>query len=276
MKLTKEQTKNHDKAEELLLKDELSFDDKYFVLENWLPAATNNIGKVASFFTPRMMANDFCYEAGSGNVIDLCAGIGMLSFQLNRFLDGKVKLTCLEINPDFVRVGKKILPEANWIKGDVLDEDLIKSIGSFDCVISNPPFGKIKTGSKLKWLKYQGTEFEYKVIEVGNFLARYRGAFILPQLSCPFRISGMYNNQVMDEPYITDKYRKFSKETGLDLTPNCGFDLSSYVNQWNGTNQMCEIAICEYEELRSSSHDKNDKLNEDHSTHKSKQLSLFD
>lgn len=46
MKLSKEQTKNHDKAEELLLKEQLTFDDKYFVLENWLPAATNNITKI--------------------------------------------------------------------------------------------------------------------------------------------------------------------------------------------------------------------------------------
>lgn len=256
MKLSKEQTKNHDRAEELLKKEELTFDDKYFVLENWLPAATNNITKIASFFTPRMMANDFCYEAGSGNIIDLCAGIGMLSFQLNRFLDGNVKLTCIEINPDFVRVGKKVLPEANWILGDVLDENLIKSLGSCDYVISNPPFGKIKTGNTQNWLQYKGTEFEYKVIEIGNYLARCRGTFILPQLSCPFRISGVRQNQVEEETNKTEKYKKFVKETGLTLSPNCGFDLSSYSNEWAGTNQVCEIAICEYEEIR----DREDKI----------------
>lgn len=32
--------------------------------------------------------------------------------------------------------------------------------------------------------------------------------------------------------------------------PNCGFDLSGYANQWCGTSMICEIAICEYEELR--------------------------
>lgn len=223
MKLTKEQTRNHDKAEELLQQDELSFDEKYFVLENWLPAATTNITKVASFFTPRMMANDLCYEAGNGNVIDLCAGIGMLSFQLNRFLDGKVRLTCLEINPDFVKVGKKILPEANWILGDVLDEGLIKSLGTFDNVISNPPFGKIKTGNQKEWLNYKGSEFEYKVIEIGSYLAKHKGTFILPQLSCPFRISGMRYNQVEGDSFKTEKYKRFVKETSLEFNAELWF-----------------------------------------------------
>jgi len=252
MKLTKEQTTRHDQAEKILLKDELTFDDKYFVLENWLPGATNNITKSGEFFTPRALAHEFCYEVGTGNVVDLCAGIGMLSFQLQRFHSGKkINLTCIEINEDFVRVGKKILPEANWIHGDVLDENLIKSIGQFDYVMSNPPFGNIKTGMCSNWLKYKGSEFEYKVIEIGSYLAKNSGTFLLPQLSCPFRISTKRSLPVYDDSsYITSKYERFMKETNLSLSPNCGFDLSSYYNKWVGTSQICEIALCDYEEIR--------------------------
>lgn len=250
MKISKQQRKNHNLAVERLAKDKLTFDDKIFVLENWIPSTKTDIGYTGTFFTPRMMAHDFCFEAGRGKVIDLCAGIGMLSFQLHRFTQGEIDLTCIELNNDFVEVGKKILPEAKWICGDVLNEDLIRSLGKFDNVISNPPFGNIKTGLNHSWLKYKGSEFEYKVIEVGSYLARFRGTFILPQLSCPFKISGSRQNSPVGSIEPSDKYKRFQKETQLSLSENCGFDLSQYSNQWLGTNQLCEFAHCEYEELR--------------------------
>ncbi|CAK7042547.1 MAG: hypothetical protein PEPC_01813 [Peptostreptococcus russellii] len=251
MKLSKEQRKKHQQAEVLLSKEELTFDDKVFVLNNWLPGEKNDIGKIASFFTPSNMAWDFCIETGirQGSIIDLCAGIGMLSFQMLRFTNMSTKITCLEINEQFVEVGKKIIPEANWICGDVMDQDLIKSIGTFDYAISNPPFGNVKTGSSSNWLKYRGNEFEYKVIEIGSNLANYRGTFILPQSSCPFRISG--TNYYKDGPaFRSKKYETFDKQSNLSLTPNNGFDLSIYQNEWVGTNVLCEFAHCEYEELR--------------------------
>ena len=256
MKLSKAQRKAHNQAEELLKKDELTFDEKYFVLENWLPGANHDIGSAGVFFTPREMAYNFCIEVSKGNIIDLCAGIGMLSFQLHRFHQGNTKLTCIERNEEFVRVGKKVLPEATWICGDVLSEELVKSLGQFDCAISNPPFGNIKSHNPTKWLKYKGREFEYKVIEIGSYLARY-GVFILPQTSCPFRISGNRHNSIYNDGNKTTKYKAFEVQTGLYLSPNMGIDLSVFKNDWVGANVLCEIALCEYELIAEEKADTN-------------------
>ncbi|HEX4165771.1 MAG TPA: hypothetical protein VHZ55_09880 [Bryobacteraceae bacterium] len=52
------------------------------------------------------------------------------------------QITCVEINPDYLRGGKKLLREANWIRADIFDiwEDLPRD---FTGTISTP-FGKIK------------------------------------------------------------------------------------------------------------------------------------
>ena len=80
-------------------------------------------------------------------MIDLCAGIGILSFSYFHGIYHGVnpEITCVEINPDFVAIGKKLLPEANWICGDITDPDFIASLGSFDFAYGNHPFCRIKS-----------------------------------------------------------------------------------------------------------------------------------
>lgn len=97
-----------------------------------------------------------------------------------------------ETKPNNYKVGKKLLPEATWINGSVFDRQLIESLPYFDMAISNPPFGKIKTGigeNKKITLKYKGSEFEFMAIEIASIIAS-RGVFILPQASTPFIYSG--------------------------------------------------------------------------------------
>lgn len=244
MKLSKQQIKQHQSAVDILNKDKLTFDDKLFVYQNWIPAYEEQIGLIASYFTPYEMAKDFQLEIIGSSIIDLCAGIGMLSFlyyHYNSHMQEPPKVTCIERSKTFVEVGKKIFPEATWICDDVFNEDIYKGISKFDCAISNPPFGKIKSSVDCSWLAYKGSEFEYKVIEVASHVAN-NGAFIIPQMSCPFQYSGKRSIEYTG----SDKYVKFKKETSIDLEPNCGIDLSIYKDDWVGTSIVCEIACAEF------------------------------
>jgi phospholipid N-methyltransferase len=252
MKLSKPQIKAHEQAEDLLKKDNLLYDEKLFVYENWFPAYGNQIGKIASYFTPLGLANDFGIEVSGYKVIDLCAGIGLLSFlhyhKVKCWESKEVKTVCIEQNAEFVKVGKLLFPEATWIEGDVLDETLIKSLGQFDMAISNPPYGNIKTGSKEKWLKYSGGEFELKVIEVGSYLATF-GAYIMPPLSTPFEFSGRNYMNYRESA----KYVKFNNQTGIVMDASCGIDTSFHKDDWKGTVITTEIVTIDYTQ-RNKSH----------------------
>lgn len=238
MKLTRNQISNHESAVKLLEKDILTYEEKLQVYRDWLPAYNNNIGTIASYFTPIELAKDACIQFTGYNIVDLCAGIGMLAFTNYHWCSGNVKITCIERNPEFVKVGKKLLPEANWICADVLDESIYKDFELFDCTISNPPFGRIKSNINNDWLDYKGSEFEYKVIEIGSRISK-NGVYIIPQLSSPFTYSFIngFNAQ------SSSKYEKFELESGIELEANIGIDISIYKNDWVGTSIKCEI-VC--------------------------------
>lgn len=244
MKLTKVQSKLHKEAEEMLEKEELTYEEKVFVMTHWQEGATNMNGIHGAFFTPIEFAKDFSIEVHKNKVIDLCAGIGTLSFYAMTH-GGCSDITCLEWNKDYIRVGKKILPEANWIHGSVLNQELINSLGKFEIAISNPPFGNIKGSDDGSWLNYKGSEFEYKVIEVASKIAA-NGTFIIPQQSSSFRLSG----ERCFRTESSQKLEKFMKETGIELEPNCGIDTSIYRDQWKGVNPMCEIVLCDFRDVK--------------------------
>lgn len=244
MKLSKQLRKLHQQAEDLLLKEELSMDEKLFVLENWMPGAEHDIGRSGSFFTPVDLASDFRIEAGGGKIIDLCAGIGALSFFAYHWphYASTPDITCVEVNPRFVEVGKKILPEATWIQADVFDI-LDMNLGTFDKAIGNPPFGNVKTYGKTS-PDYTGKEFTYHVINIASKLAD-DGAFIVASNAAPFRYSGapyfdMYDNK---------KYDKFLDETGIMLDGGVGIDTSIFKDQWKTTNVSVEIVTYMQENL---------------------------
>lgn len=253
-KLTKQQTKLHNAALDLLQKEHLSYDEKVFIYEHWNEAANNNVSQSGSHFTPLLLANDFEWEILSdNNIIDLCAGVGMLSFCAYHHCrhEIKPKITCLELNPDYVEIGKKLLPEANWICGSVLNRNLIESLGKFKQVISNPPFGKIKGEDVSDWLKYRGSEFDLKVVEVGSKIAEY-GTFILPVQSTPFKFSGApfyvdYQHPLKnDYGTMPQKVKKFIDETGFEYIFNLGIDTSIFKDDWKNTTIVTEIVNFDY------------------------------
>lgn len=259
MRLSKEKIKKHQQALELLEKDKLNYYEKIFVLENYHEGATHMNGLVGAFFTPVDLARDFQMSAFDcdGRIIDLCAGIGALSFQfaLRRGFENLTdygEIVCVEQDPEYVEVGKKILPEANWVCGNVFNKTLIEGLGEFELAISNPPFGNIKTGDSANEIEldFKGKDFDLRVVELGGRIAQY-GSFILPQGSTPYRWSG---NNGRYEDLIRNctcpkKVKKFIKETGLEFQFNSlGLDTSQYREMWKGVKPICEIVLVEYPE----------------------------
>lgn len=244
-KLTKPQAKAHQQACDLLSKDTLTEDEKFFVLENWQESASHINTISGAFFTPFDLARDFAIETFPGRVIDLCAGIGMLSFAMrckHQWDRAPLDITCIEINPDYVAVGRKILPEARWIEASVFDV-LDMEFGHFDIAISNPPFGRVTRPEGKRAPRYRGAEFEFHVIDIAAHLASY-GAFILPQMSSGFRYSGSQDYR----RDTTGKAVDFQNATGIYLGPNCGIDTAVYQDCWRGVSPICEIVCCDFEE----------------------------
>ena len=241
-KLTKPQIKAHREAEALIGAERpLTDDEKLFVLDNWSESANHINSAVGAFFTPTSLASDFSIEVAggscdSGPLIDLCAGIGCLSWFCRRPFS---RIVCVENNPDYVRVGRRILPEVEWIEASIFDPKIL-ALGDFSWAISNPPFGNIKAdGAKHK---YTGSKFEYRVVELASMLADF-GAFIVPQMSAPFRYSG-------EQRYREDESedcRKFREQTGIVMETGCGIDTSIYKGDWRGVSPTCEIVVCEFE-----------------------------
>lgn len=239
-KLTKADTKKHNQIMDLIHSDKpLSDEEKLFIIENFHEGSTTNNGELGAFFTPIGLAFDFVIDAGThGSVIDLCAGIGGLSYAMLRgHYSNPSEIVCVEFNHTYYELGKRIVPEATWIHGDALTTQFDRR---FDVAISNPPFGKIKT-SDYVGKKYTGAEFEYKIIERASEIAD-RGAFILPQSSAAFRYSGQrHYHRKMDS-----KCEKFVKQTGFFMEAGCGVDTGYYLEEWKGVKPMCEVVCIDF------------------------------
>ncbi|AKF13545.1 methyltransferase [Sinorhizobium phage phiN3] len=241
-KLTKVERRNHALAEDLLHSDKpLSWEDKEFIYRNWHEGATHNNGNAGAFFTPFEMALDFALEVGGGRIIDLCAGSGILSFGVLTRLGhyggwsapSPVEIVCVEYNPDYLAIGKRLVPEATWINADVFDV-LDMDLGKFDYAISNPPFGKVKRSKNSPG--YSGADFEFHVIDIASRIADY-GVFIVPQNNAGFNYSGkrFYERQT------EGKAVKFQQDTGLYFECGIGVDTSIFRNEWKGVSPATEI-----------------------------------
>lgn len=244
-KLTKAQAKTHAEAERILTQDKLTHDERWFVYENWQESAQHINSVAGAFFTPTGLARDLSIEVSGKRILDLCAGTGVLSYlyllgcQWDRTIPD---IVCIEKNPAYAAVGRKLLPEARWIESDVFD--LPRDLGRFDFAIGNPPFGSTSRGERGA-PRYSGSRFEYHVIDVASDYADY-GAFIIPQASAPFRYSGMQNFQ----PAADDAYLAFSDRTGIELGNSCGIDTSVYQREWRGVAPTVEIVVCDFQEAR--------------------------
>ena len=238
-KLSKDEARRHQQALDILKQDVLSDDDKEFVLNHYHEAATNVNTVAGAFFTPLDLAWDHAFEMACKDrpgirAIDLCAGIGVLSYALaHRYAN--VEITCVEINPEYVAVGKKIVPKTNWICMDVMDLEALRALGPFDYAMSNPPFGRVPTFRGRRPARYRGGEAEYKVIDVAADIAR-AGVFIVPQESVGFKYSGVQHFSSVQ----SDKCSAFLEQTGLNLEHGCGIDTSGY-GPWKCVKPVVEL-----------------------------------
>lgn len=194
-KLTRQDERDHEEAEALLSLDRaLTHDERLMVFDQYHPGARHLSGKNAAYFTPWPVADVVARNISTDGlrVLDLAAGIGSLAYAAvfrSRWEPMK-ELVCIELNPDYVEAGKRLVPEATWICGDIYDEELLRSLGTFDVAISNPPFntGKIGTASR-KWLRVKSPA-HMQAVEVGLRTTRGNvGVFVLPQVDLPWRYS---------------------------------------------------------------------------------------
>ena len=246
-KLSKAQAKQHREALALVAESKtrrLTVDERWQIIDSFHEGANHMNGAAGAFFTPHGLARDFSIEVPSrGRIIDLCAGIGALSFHCEDRAygrDGAASFVCVERNPDYVEAGRAVMPDATWVCASVFDLAAYQHLGPFDHAISNPPFGAIPADGFEG--AYSGGLFEYRVMEVASRLAR-GGTFILPHQSAPFRYSG----RPFFEPAESDRARAFREQTGIVMEPNCGIDTAVYLKEWKGVSPLCEIVVCDFE-----------------------------
>lgn len=260
-KLSKQVIKKHLESLEILKKSDLNFNDIEFVYNNYHEGAGKYNNLISAHFTPLSIAHSMTFNIRNENFVDLCAGIGTLSYAIKRYFDlgcrtGKKPTgICVENCIEYYEVGKKLLPEFHWINGSIFDQKVIDEIkspmeGKQFSIISNPPYGKIANTDTKELLKYKGNCFEYKAIEIGALLGADDGAFLIPQNSCPFRMSGKINQQTHDESYKSSEYLKFVKSTEIEIIANIGFstDVNEDESGWKDVSITTEIAIIEYKE----------------------------
>ena len=250
-KLTKAQAKAHQEACDLLVGHAPIIDEQAeFIFEHFQESATNVNSAAGAFFTPLGLAIDFALEVSdAASILDLCAGIGMLSYAVlrrgvHRYYHGEhPHIVCVELNPEYADAGSRLVPEATWIVGSIFDPTVqaqIAARGPYVTAISNPPFGKIKgEGAPFH---YSGPEFEYRVIDQASRWADY-GCFILPAMSCGFKTDPYYQRD--EQP----KYKRFNRDTGLNLEPGAGWDCSLYLDQWHGVAPQVQIVACDFESV---------------------------
>ena len=238
-RLSKAQIKLHRDAEELLKLDRLDDDQREFVLDNWQESALHINSAAGAFFTPSELAGDVALFAQMDTVIDLCAGIGGLGLWTWWKSDRRAKVTCIEINPAYVAVGRKIFPEATWVCASV---ETAPSLGHFDIAVSNPPFGKT---AKIASARYSG-EDDLAVVDIASECADF-GTFILPSNSCPFEYSGRYEYRARGSA----KFDRFRKATGIDLTCE-PIDCEYYRNQWRGVSPSVEVVGADFTDVRAA------------------------
>ncbi len=224
---------------------DLSEDEKQFVLDNYQESVHLDQGADGVFFTPSPLARAMTIHVVGTRIIDLGAGIGHLAFACRNLFGHRhngepaPELVCVESNPELVRVGMKIVPEAVWVCRDMFALAAYR-FRQFDTAVANPPHGRAtRTGNGPG---YTGRRFEYHAIAVAAQLARH-GVFLIPQSSAPFKYSGHPRLLPGDRDA---EYDRFVARTGITLTPSNGIDTSYHDKGWKHRPIPTEIVLADF------------------------------
>jgi predicted RNA methylase len=169
----------------------------------------------------------------------MCAGIGGLTFaaRMRDYYHKDIRHSvCIERNPKFCEIDKRLVPKAEWICGDIFDkgiwDDIKSRYGKINCVLSNPPFGKVtKTDADRK---YTGSEIDMAAIEVALTVCKGRIDFILPHGSVDWVTSGVPYYRRVD----CRKTSKLKKDIGEFYMDGSDVDTTTY--EFKGTNIRVE------------------------------------
>jgi hypothetical protein len=152
----------------------------------------------------------------------------------------------VEFNPEYVRVGRRLLPEVEWIEGDFYDLKLWQFLPRFDEAVSNPPFGKAVTTCDTKWIGYRGPA-GLMVAAIGLRVARLGVKMILPQSQTIYRYSGREHGGGRRNGVYAESYPGYL-EKFLAGRPELEWDHSSldteqpgYKAEWRGAAPLVEI-----------------------------------
>jgi len=241
-KLSRQDWKKHEQACELVECDRiLSDDEREFILDNWNPLATNNVGTAGAYFTPREWAEALMVRLSpKGRILDFCSGIGRLAYTAWNWGYDKKEIVCVEINPDYVKVGKRIIPEATWILGNAYEQALIESLGTFNQVMSNPPFGKVSTvNGNGKWLSTHAQGADVMAVEIGARVAG-GGVYILPADKTDYNYDKReFQKDKSISRFLIGQYPDFNIHpwmAGDAITDDDGKPI-----RWNGAAPKCEV-----------------------------------
>lgn len=238
-KLSKRELAAHEKAAALVALDRpLTLDERIQVAEDWHEGAGGDQTAASAFFTPCDMASDLRLDMPQrGSFVDLCAGIGRLAF----FAGGQAmfeecrhryeRIVCVERNPAYVEVGRRILPEAEWICGDIFDPEIVRKVGRVDKAILNPPFG-MTTKTPFEAPRYRGADFDLKAMDLAATLAPDCWA-IVPRDRAPWNWRGDRQESARET--------RFHNATGLHLHRFSSVCPEYHRDGWRGTSPAVEL-----------------------------------
>jgi phospholipid N-methyltransferase len=242
-RISRADSKPHEQAEVLLRQPELTPDDVEFVYQHWTPLAQHNVGSSGIFFTPPELAHELhTWAMDGGRILDLAAGIGILSWSLlQSYRPQDYQIVALELSEAFCQVGRKLLPQVQWVCGSIFDVDLLRTLGKFDQVIANPPFGKLPSTQGRDWLRTAKLPAHLAAVEVAMCLAD-SALMILPSNDLPFTDNGG-SHKDRDQHPLTTNYKTFAK-----LLPEVEFyattiDCSQFA--WDGTSPRVDLVRIE-------------------------------